>query len=111
MNAPSTPVRDGGGRTDRSPPDGASDRKTTLFCPDCEHAAPLDGDWAVDTAGHRRRVRCPDCDHVIDDRRVGGSHPARADGPAPAPVRWCLDAWDRYWSTWTALVTGRANNY
>jgi hypothetical protein len=112
MTDPSTPVRDARGRTDGPAPDGAPDRKATLFCPDCGYEGLLDGRWDVRTTGARRRIRCPECRRVIDDRRVGDPRPARtgptAAVPAPTPVRWCLDAWDRYWTTWRTFVGGRS---
>ncbi|MFB6100978.1 MAG: hypothetical protein ABEJ73_00245 [Haloplanus sp.] len=97
MERPSTPDHDAESAT-------AADSKATLFCPDCGHASPVDGDWDVRAAGDRRRVRCPDCRRVIDDRRVR-DHPTRVDDHS-TPVQWCVDAWDRYWSAWSALVTG-----
>ena len=83
-----------------SPP---HDRKATLFCPDCGHASPIDGDWTVRTAGGRRRIRCPDCQRVIDRR---GADRSSARTSLDAPVRWCADAWTRCLSAWTTLVTG-----
>jgi uncharacterized Zn finger protein len=55
--------------------DDASDHKATLFCQDCGHASPVDGDWTVRTVGGRRRVRCPECGGVVDERHVSGCHP------------------------------------
>jgi hypothetical protein len=92
-SAPSSPAADG-------PP---HDRKATLFCPDCDHASPIDGDWTVRTAAGRRRIRCPECRRVID-RRVTDRSPVRAR--FGTPVRWCADAWSRYLSAWTTLVAG-----
>jgi len=78
-------------------------RKAVLFCPDCGHASPVDGDWTVRAVGDHRRTRCPECRCVVDDRRT-------ADGPtAPAPVKWCVDTWSRYWSAWTALLEDAPN--
>jgi len=50
--------------------DGIHDHKRTLFCQECGHASPVDGDWTVRTVGERRRVRCPECGSVVDERRV-----------------------------------------
>jgi DNA-directed RNA polymerase subunit RPC12/RpoP len=115
MTDPATSVRDTDGRTDSPAPDGAPNRKATLFCPDCGHEGTLDGGWEVQRAGDRRRVRCPECYHVVDDRRVGDPRPLRTDTPtvatpAPTPVRLCLGAWGRYWSTWRTFVAGRASS-
>ncbi|SDZ97753.1 hypothetical protein SAMN04488065_1517 [Haloplanus vescus] len=74
----------------------ARPRKATLFCPECGHASPVDGDWAVRTLGNSRRLRCPECQAVVDERR-------RSRDEAPA-VEQCVDAWRRYWSAWARLV-------
>ncbi|WP_251341663.1 hypothetical protein [Haloplanus halophilus] len=86
----------------RSPSTG-EDRKATLFCPECGHASPLDGDWDVRTVGGHRRVRCPECRTVVDERRGTDRRPVRAGA-----LDRCVDAWERYWSAWTALFTGGA---
>jgi hypothetical protein len=62
-----------------SAPDGSGDRKAMLFCPDCEHANPIDGDWVVRTVAGHRRVRCPDCRTVVDERCVTDCQPIHAD--------------------------------
>ncbi|MFD1632715.1 hypothetical protein ACOZ4L_07965 [Haloplanus ruber] len=63
----------------RPSPDGDNGRKATLFCPDCGHTNPLDGDWVVRTVAGHRRVRCPDCRSLVDERRVTGCQPIHAD--------------------------------
>jgi ribosomal protein S27AE len=40
--------------------------KSTLFCPTCEHASPIEGDWIMDDAVHRERLLCPRCGDVVD---------------------------------------------
>jgi hypothetical protein len=82
-------------------PDAPHDRKSTLFCPDCGHASPADGDWDARTAAGRRRLRCPECRCVVDRRGVRS--PARLR-PIGAPARWCADAWTRCLSAWSTLV-------
>ncbi|MFC6977089.1 hypothetical protein ACFQL1_23975 [Halomicroarcula sp. GCM10025709] len=42
--------------------------KTTLFCPTCEHASPIEGDWIMDDAVHRERLLCPRCGDVVVDQ-------------------------------------------
>jgi len=83
--------------------DDARRRKTVLFCQDCGHASPVDGDWHVRTVGNHQRTRCPECGRVVDDRRPATPLDAD-DASTPTPVQWCIDAWSRYWSAWTALV-------
>lgn len=73
-------------------------RKTTLFCPDCGHASPVDGDWRVHTASGRQRLRCPECRTVVDDRHAAAE--------TETPVQRCVDALDHYVSAWTSLVGG-----
>lgn len=48
----------------RPPPD----RKTTLYCPSCEHAAPIDGEWRTVEAEGDRLLVCPRCEAVVDRR-------------------------------------------
>jgi predicted RNA-binding Zn-ribbon protein involved in translation (DUF1610 family) len=58
----------------RPPPDGGTRRKTTLYCPDCDHESAIDGDWRVEhaTVDGRDRDRavfsCPECGTVIARR-------------------------------------------
>jgi hypothetical protein len=87
----------------------AGGRKAVLFCPDCGHASPVDGDWNVRTAGDHRHTHCPECRCVVDDRRVTDEPAAPALEPAPAPVKWCVDTWSRYWSAWTTLLADPPN--
>ena len=52
------------------PPDTDSESrfaKTTLFCPACDHASPVDGDWIADDASAGRRLLCPHCGTVVVD--------------------------------------------
>jgi|GEM_PF-1075205 len=83
--------------------DGARGRKSILFCQDCGHANPVDGDWRVQTVGGHQRTRCPECRSVIDDRRIADRSDAEAPD-APMPVQWCVDTWSHYWSAWTAFL-------
>jgi transcription elongation factor Elf1 len=43
--------------------------KLSLFCPTCDHASPLDGDWTIDKTDTRYRVQCPVCDSFVVDRK------------------------------------------
>ncbi|SHH43969.1 hypothetical protein [Halobaculum gomorrense] len=65
MDDPSTP-------SPRPPP------KNTLFCPECGHAAPADGDWVVrdrDRDGVEA-LTCPDCGATLTVRRSKLAPPA-----------------------------------
>jgi len=35
--------------------------KSTLFCPECDHESPADGDWTTVRAGRQVHYLCPDC--------------------------------------------------
>jgi predicted RNA-binding Zn-ribbon protein involved in translation (DUF1610 family) len=57
----------------RTPPDVRAERvpKALLFCPDCGHESPVDGDWVLWTrtnGGDRTVYACPVCGTVIQSR-------------------------------------------
>jgi hypothetical protein len=39
----------------------APDSKATLFCPECHHRSPFDGDWRRVEKPEGTHVHCPDC--------------------------------------------------
>lgn len=47
----------------------ASGRKAVLFCPVCDHDAPVDDGWSIDERqgddDDRVDVECPTCGHVV----------------------------------------------
>jgi predicted RNA-binding Zn-ribbon protein involved in translation (DUF1610 family) len=45
-----------------------SRRKSLLFCQDCGHESPVDGDWVVQPEGDHCRYVCPTCQHVLTAR-------------------------------------------
>lgn len=47
-------------RDDDPPP--ATPPKATLFCPDCGHTAPFDGDWTERNREYGVAIHCPTCD-------------------------------------------------
>ncbi|WP_336344821.1 hypothetical protein [Halalkalicoccus ordinarius] len=63
--------------------DGPPDRKSVLFCPRCDHASPVDGDWVVHTHATSLEYRCPDCDARITERK----RDRRPDGPTNPALR------------------------
>lgn len=66
-------------RTDRTV-DGPAARKSALFCQECGHASPADGDWHVLEGTHRSTYACPDCGTVIENRPTFDQGP---DASAP----------------------------
>ena len=71
--------------------DAERPRKTTLFCPDCDHQSPADGDWTRIRGGQRVHYLCPDCRTEVTVRS------ARSDPPSP------LSPYG-LWTTWTTSV-------
>lgn len=70
-------------------PDAVIPRKSTLFCPDCDHASTADGDWIRRTHGETVAYVCPVCATSITER------PRRADAPSVwyRLVRRSIDVW------------------
>ncbi|WP_267641753.1 hypothetical protein [Haloarchaeobius amylolyticus] len=75
---------------------GASESrpKATLFCPDCDHASPADGDWVLVDHPSGTAYDCPDCETTITVRPTFDESDARDGraGLAFAP----LAAWSDY---------------
>ena len=44
------------------------DSKAVLFCFDCGHESPLEGDWNVEQRDDREAYRCPECGTTISVR-------------------------------------------
>lgn len=42
--------------------------KATLFCPECGHESPADGDWDVRQRGTRDQLACPQCATTVTAR-------------------------------------------
>ena len=55
--------------TPDDPPDDQARLKTTLFCPDCDHRSPVDGDWVLRTAADGYEYECPDCGAAVVRQR------------------------------------------
>lgn len=54
-------------------------RKSALFCQECAHVSPVDGDWYVHEGTHRTVYVCPDCGTVIEDRPIFDGGPDASD--------------------------------
>lgn len=69
-------------------PDNQRLSKATLFCPECDHESPADGDWTQVHTRNRVHYLCPDCHTEIT---VRSGRPARL-----SPVG--------LWHSWTTSV-------
>lgn len=47
-------------RASHEPPP-ATPPKGTMFCPECGHSAPFDGDWQERARDYGVAIHCPDC--------------------------------------------------
>ncbi|MDQ2052116.1 hypothetical protein RBH26_16685 [Natronolimnohabitans sp. A-GB9] len=45
-----------------------SRRKSTLFCWECDHSSPIDGDWVLRTRDRHIEYVCPDCETTLTRR-------------------------------------------
>jgi len=59
-----------------SAPAGEPPRKSTLFCPECGHGSPIDGDWRRRTGAEIDRYDCPICETTVTTR----PHPGTESG-------------------------------
>ena len=61
-----------------SRPDCGNDtaRKAVLYCPDCGHASPIEGDWRVELDDGNVVYRCPECGNAVTIRPRHGRVPA-----------------------------------
>lgn len=75
--------------------DGPPDRKAVLFCPTCDHASPVDGDWVVHDRATTLEYRCPDCDARITERNR-----ERASDRQTNPAVRLWSAWLRAVNAW-----------
>lgn len=57
-----------------SEPSGTGQRrKSTLFCPDCGHESPPDGDWTRRRRRDTEQFVCPECRAAVTERPKSGS--------------------------------------
>jgi len=76
--------------------------KSTLFCPDCGHQSPYDGDWHVVETTRKTQTRCPECRAEVNVRPAIRAK-ASQRGPAALVERWHdgVLTWQRLW--WKAM--------
>lgn len=78
-----------------SPP---SRRKAVLFCPECGHEDPVDGDW-VERDDYDERVRelaCPKCTTVVTGRPLPQDSDAISERETPRLAA-RIDPWKQFW--------------
>ncbi|WP_081655584.1 hypothetical protein [Halopiger goleimassiliensis] len=74
--------------TDDPADDATIGRKSTLFCLECDHASPVDGDWVCRPSGDAVAYVCPVCSTTITER------PRRTDrSPWWDLVHHSVDVW------------------
>jgi hypothetical protein len=66
-------------------------RKSVLFCPECWHESPIDGDWITERTKGRLSRGCPECGVVVDVRPV-----PREDDPVTSDSDRDIDAVGRF---------------
>lgn len=89
-------------------------RKGMLFCPDCAHASPFDGDWDVTETTEVVTYHCPECGTCIQERpvfdetstpRTVGATVTATSAPRFGLSPTAVERWRRAWSSWaTAWV-------
>jgi hypothetical protein len=57
--------------------------KGALFCPNCSHRSPYDGDWTVIKSGRSSRYLCPDCRTEVTTRAALGKSRSPFDSYDP----------------------------
>jgi predicted RNA-binding Zn-ribbon protein involved in translation (DUF1610 family) len=69
--------------------------KNTLFCPDCGHESPSDGDWRLRTTAAGDAYDCPDCRTTITVRPWGRDRtlPRAAFAPVSLALEWLARLW------------------
>ena len=62
------------------------DKKSTLFCPDCDHYGPMATDWSRSRRDSREELECPDCGTVVVSQPQFGT---ADDGPMRVALAAC----------------------
>lgn len=68
--------------------DGApTQRKATLFCWECDHTSPVEGDWLLESEDQYVAYVCPDCETTLT-KRPRSNEPARERTGAGPLMPW-----------------------
>ena len=54
--------------------------KATLYCPDCDHASRINGDWLIRVRSDSVDYKCPECGYTIDSRADGAALTTQSGG-------------------------------
>ena len=54
--------------------------KAMLYCPNCNYASRINGDWIIHLNASSVDYECPNCETIIDSRRDGSELTTRHDG-------------------------------
>ena len=73
-------------------------RKSTLFCWECDHASPIDGDWVRRTRDRHVEYDCPVCETTLakrplPDGAIGERSTDRATATWARTVRTTVQVW------------------
>ncbi|SEV80687.1 hypothetical protein [Natrinema salifodinae] len=82
---------------------GPTRRKATLFCWECDHSSPIDGDWHRRSADRHVAYVCPDCETTLATRPRSGESVAEPESEMDQATPNPLTAWRRAFRT-TATV-------
>jgi predicted RNA-binding Zn-ribbon protein involved in translation (DUF1610 family) len=67
-----------------SPSDDVAERerplKATLYCPNCDHASRINGNWIIEIHTDHLDYECPRCGTLITSRRDESELHTRCDG-------------------------------
>jgi len=83
-------------------------RKATLFCWECEHSSPVDGDWQLQPRKRSLAYVCPECETTLTTR------PRSTDPVPPHAMAGPLVAWQQTLrasaTVWRASITAGLSN-
>jgi len=54
--------------------------EATLYCPSCEHASRINGDWLIEVHIDYLDYECPECGNTIDSRPDGSNLTSQSRG-------------------------------
>jgi len=54
--------------------------KAMLYCPNCEFASRINGEWIIHLNASSVDYECPNCETIIDSRRDGSALTTRQKG-------------------------------